>query len=116
MIGALAALLSFQLVGEVLVRWFSLPVPGPVIGMVLLFVGLLLRHRDGAPDPLTRVANALLTNLGLLFVPAGVGVVLYLPLLGQEWAPIAIIIVGGTLLTIAITGLLATLLLRRSGR
>ena len=82
MIGSITALLLCQLVGELLARGLHLPVPGPVIGMILLFVALLMRHGgEDAPAPLALTADTLLANLGLLFVPAGVGVVIYGPLL-----------------------------------
>ena len=114
MIGALTTLLVCQLAGEILVRTLHLPVPGPVIGMVLLFAALVLRGRP-VPPALGATADALLGNLGLLFVPAGVGVVLYLPLLARDWAPISLAVVAGTLLGIAATGRLAQALLRRLG-
>ncbi|MFC7476442.1 CidA/LrgA family protein [Dankookia sp. GCM10030260] len=114
MIGALTTLLVCQLAGEVLVRALSLPVPGPVAGMVLLFAALVLRGQP-VPAALGATADALLGNLGLLFVPAGVGVVLYLPLLARDWAPISLAVVAGTLLGIAATGRLAQALLRRLG-
>ncbi|WP_431282190.1 CidA/LrgA family protein [Humitalea sp. 24SJ18S-53] len=114
MIAGLTALLACQLAGEVLARAFALPVPGPAIGMVLLFAALLARRRP-VPEGLGGVADGLLGNLGLLFVPAGVGVVLYLPLLAQQGVAIALAIAGGTLLALGITGLLAQALLRRFG-
>ena len=43
MIPALATLLACQLLGEVVVRWASLPVPGPVVGLALLLAALALR-------------------------------------------------------------------------
>jgi holin-like protein len=113
MIGALATLLVCQLAGELAARALSLPVPGPVIGMVLLFAALLLRGRDAPPEELSRAADALLGNLGLLFVPAGVGVVLYLPLLARDWAPLSLAVLAGTLAAIAATGRLAQFLFRR---
>jgi putative effector of murein hydrolase LrgA (UPF0299 family) len=76
MIPALTLLLACQLVGEALARLFALPVPGPVIGMALLFLGLRLRPAaalDGTP--LATVAGVLLAHLSLLFVPAGTGIV-----------------------------------------
>lgn len=116
MTGAITALLACQLIGEVLARVLHLPVPGPVIGMVLLFVILLLRHPDGrAPESLGKVADALLGNLGLLFVPAGVGVVVLLHTLAENWLPLTLAIGLGTLLTMVITGRLAQALLRRWG-
>ena len=91
-----------QLVGELLVSATALPVPGPVIGMVLLFCGLLVHGR--LPEDLGRVADALITNLSLLFIPAGVGVMLHLQLIGDELLPISIALVASTLITIGVSG------------
>lgn len=120
MIGAITALLICQLAGELVSRGLHLPVPGPVLGMIMLLIGLLVRERTQgtggqAPEALEAVANALLGNLGLLFVPAGVGVVLYGPLLARNWAPIAVAVLVGTVLAIAVTGRLAQAMLRRFG-
>lgn len=112
MIGSLAALLLCQLAREVVARALHLPVPGPVIGMVLFLAALTLRQ-DPAPEALSHTADALLGNLGLLFVPAGVGVVLHLPLLARDWAPLSLAVLAGTLATIALTGRLAQWLFRR---
>lgn len=112
MIPAVTALLVCQLLGEIASRALGLPVPGPVIGMVLLFAALLLRRRE-APEALGRTADGLLDNLGLLFVPAGVGVVLHLPLLARDWAPLSLAVLAGTLAAIAATGRIAQALLRR---
>jgi holin-like protein len=101
MIGYLTLILGCQLAGELFVAWTGLPLPGPVIGMALLFAGLLIRK--GVPDNLARVGDALLSNLSLLFVPAGVGVMLHAGLLGQDWLPISVAVVVSTLLTIAVT-------------
>jgi holin-like protein len=109
-IPAITALLTCQLAGEVLARALSLPVPGPVVGMVLLFVALLLRRREVA-SALGGAADGLLNNLGLLFVPAGVGVVLHLPLLARDWAPLSLAVLAGTLAAIAATGRIAQSLL-----
>ncbi|MCU0944564.1 MAG: CidA/LrgA family protein [Rubritepida sp.] len=111
MIGGLAALLLCQLAGEALARAFGLAVPGPVIGMGLLLSALLVRR--GVPEALGRTADGLLSHLGLLFVPAGVGVVLHLDVLASDAAPIALAILGGTLITIGVTALLAERMLRR---
>jgi holin-like protein len=112
MIPAITALLVCQLAGEVAARAFGLPVPGPVIGMVLLF-GVLLVRGGEAPPALGATADGLLNNLGLLFVPAGVGVVLHLPLLARDWAPLSLAVVAGTLAAIAATGRIAQWLLRK---
>jgi holin-like protein len=114
MIGGLAILLLCQLTGEATARLLGLPVPGPVLGMALLF-GVLLARGGEVPKSLADTADALLRVLGLLFVPAGVGVMLHLPEIARDWAPIALAILAGTLLTVGVTGLLAQRLLRGKG-
>jgi len=96
-------LLVCQLAGEFVVRLSGIPLPGPVLGMVLLFAFLGLR--GGVPESVDRLADGLLGNLSLLFVPAGVGVMLHLPLVAREWVPIAASLLVSTLATIAVTAL-----------
>jgi holin-like protein len=107
----IALLLLCQLAGEVFVVWSGLPVPGPVLGMALLFVGLTFR--GGVPVGLGRVVDGLLSHLSLLFVPAGVGVMQHFAMLHDEWLAISVALVVSTTLTIAVTGLLMKYLMRR---
>src|SRR3954454_14920306 len=79
MLAAIAGLLVCQLIGETAVRAVYLPFPGPVVGMILLFV--LMLARAPLPIALGNTADGLLQHLSLLFVPAGVGVVQHLELL-----------------------------------
>jgi holin-like protein len=111
MIGALATLFVFQLAGEVLVRAFDLPFPGPVLGMLLLFV--TLKVRGSLPQTLQQTSQTMLSHLSLLFVPAGVGVMRHFDLIAQEWVPILITILLSTLLTIGITALTMCWMVRR---
>ena len=76
MIHVFSLLLLYQLIGELIVRAFALPIPGPVIGMALLFLTLLARGRVG--EELRNGTSALLQHLSLLFIPAGAGVMLHL--------------------------------------
>ena len=109
----LATILGFQLIGEVLAQLFALPIPGPVIGMALLFAALALR---GGPSPELRdTAQNLLQHLSLLFVPAGVGIMLHFGRIGDEWLPLMASLIGSTLLTIAVTALVLRALSRRAG-
>lgn len=110
MIGALTWLLAFQLVGEVVTHGLHLPVPGPVLGMALLFLTLVIR--GGVPDSLRQTANQLLQHLSLLFVPAGVGVMLHFQRLADEWPALLLAVLGSTLLTMAVSGLLLKWLVR----
>lgn len=101
MIGALTALLGCQLAGETLVRLIGAPLPGPVVGMLLLF--LLLTVRGTAPVPLQDTAHGLLQHLSLLFIPAGTGIMLYGERLKAEGLPITVALIGSTALTILVT-------------
>lgn len=110
MLSALTLLLLLQLIGEVFVQFFALPVPGPVIGLVLLFAGLLLRGRLG--DDLRNTANSLLQHLSLLFVPAGAGVMIHAGRVADEWLALGAALVGSTLLSMAATALTLKFFLR----
>ena len=68
--------MRFPVYGEIAVIAFGLPIPGPVVGMALLFVSLIVR--GSVTEELGSTANGLLRHLSLLFVPAGVGVMAHL--------------------------------------
>jgi holin-like protein len=110
MLGSLAILLIFQLLGEVLVRMLSLPIPGPVIGMLLLFFTLISRRREFAN--LRKTAHGLLHYLALLFVPAGTGIIAHYSQVRQEWLPLLLILIASTLITIVVTAATMHWLLR----
>ena len=101
-------ILVCQLIGEFAVTKLGAPFPGPVVGMVLLFVFLLLKGE--VPEQLGNVSNALLNNLSLLFVPAGVGVMVHFNLLGTDLWPLSIAMVASTLLTVVVTALVMAFL------
>lgn len=111
MLSALTTLLLFQLAGEVLVVLLGLPVPGPVVGMALLLAVLMLR--GSPPAQLQHTANGILSHLSILFIPGGVGVMLYLPRLAEEWWPILASLVVGTATTLVVTALVFRALMRR---
>ena len=110
MIAGLVQILLFQGVGE-LVSNFLLPlIPGPVIGLVLLLAYLVARRR--VPEDVDRVGSALVQHLGLLFVPAAVGVVLFLPQLRSNGVAVALALVVSVVLTIAVPALVLRVLSR----
>lgn len=94
MAGALLLLLGCQLAGELAALLLGLPVPGPVLGALLL--GACLATRAEVPAPLGEAAGALLGHLSLLFVPAGVGLVQHGPRLAAEWPALAAALVLST--------------------
>lgn len=112
MIAALTQLLLFQLAGEVIARGLDLSVPGPVIGMALLFLFLTLRQGPG--EELQKTSQGLLQHLSLLFVPAGTGVMLHLHRLRDEWLPILLSLLVSTAATLAVTALVMQALGRRA--
>ena len=99
---AFAILIGFQLLGEIVRHALRLPLPGPLIGMFLLAVALAARARGGAA-PLVQVSNGLITHMGLLFVPAGVGVIVEMDLLRARFLPILAGLVVSTLLGLTVT-------------
>jgi len=123
MIASLSLILLCQLAGEVFVHGLGLPMPGPVIGLMLLLVLLLMRDRFAVlargplqGDGVESTSRGLLANLSLLFVPAGVGVVQKLDLIvdhGITFLGVLVISVLVTLLVTVATFLLASRLLTR---
>ncbi len=102
MLRALTVLVLCQFIGEVIARGVGLPLPGPVLGLILLLVILILR---GGPDEALRgTSNGLLRHLSLLFVPAGVGIVTQLDALERDWLPIVVAILVSTTLALVVTG------------
>jgi holin-like protein len=93
-------LLVFQSMGEMLARGLSLPLPGPVIGMILLLPAL---RWPAVQKPVGECANFLLSHLSLLFVPVGVGVMTHLSLVSQYGVRLLAVVVLSTLAGLAVT-------------
>ena len=99
MIHALTLILLCQLAGETVTRSLGWPVPGPVLGMVLLFALMLASGRLAAL--VVPTGEGILRHLSLLFVPAGVGVVGHLPTLATHGLGVALALVISTILALA---------------
>ena len=104
MLAAFAVLLLFQCLGEGLVFVFHLPLPGPVVGMLLLMVALIALPKLQAM--VEQAANTLLSHLSLLFVPAGVGIVVAASSGSGHWSAILVSLLVSTVLALAVTGLI----------
>lgn len=98
----LALLLLLQTAGELFSRSLAIPIPGPVIGMVLLLVVL---RWEAARLPVQTAADFLLSHLSLLFVPVGVGVITHLDLVARYGSRLMFIIVLSTWIGLAVTAL-----------
>jgi holin-like protein len=113
MIPAIALILLFQLMGEVISRALGLPLPGPVLGMVGLLVALVAIPALG--QRVQDTAQGLLKHLSLLFVPAGVGVVAHLGVLSQAGPALALALVVSTIAAIAVGALVFVGVARLTG-
>lgn len=105
-INGLTILLIYQLIGEILSQYTGLPVPGPVVGMVLLFLTLLLH--GSLTESMEHSSVAFLCHLSLLFVPAGVGIMIHFQRIANEWMPITIALILSTLITMTLSALIMT--------
>ncbi len=93
-------LLGLQLLGDAISTGLALPIPGPVIGMIMLL--LILIVKKGVPDDLGITADGLIKYIGLLFVPAGAGASLYLGLIAEQWLMIIVASFTSTVLTLVL--------------
>lgn len=109
MLDGLIILLVFQLLGEALVGLTGLPLPGPVAGMVLLLLALMLRQTWA--ERVAPAAGMLLRHLTLLFFPIGVGIVLQWDRFSEHGMALLVAVVGGTLLALPLVALLMQRLL-----
>jgi holin-like protein len=112
MLMGLFILIGCQLVGELIVGMVSMPIPGSVLGMLILFIGLIVR--GGVPADLNFAAQGLIKNIGVLFIPAGAGLSLYLSLIVDKWDVILIASVISTILTLVSCALLFKIFSRDS--
>jgi holin-like protein len=120
MIASLSLILLCQLAGEVIVRGLGLPMPGPVVGLIMLLLLLLARDRFAMlargplqGDGVEGASRGLLAHLSLLFIPAGVGVVQRLDVLAGNALAITAALVVSTTLSLGVTAWVFALVARR---
>ena len=117
MLNSIFIILLFQLMGEFIQKFFEFSIPGPVIGLIFLLSVLLIIKKintkhESFDTNLVISAENLLSYLPLLFIPVGVGVVMHLSLLEENLVSVLLVIVFGTLLTLALTGYVMEKLLK----
>lgn len=108
MLLGLFVLLACQLGGDIVAGAFALPVPGPVIGIVLLLVVMLIarylpKGERGAGRQIETAADNLLGWLGLFFVPAGVGISQHFDLVAANGLALAAVLVLSSVATLTVT-------------
>jgi len=100
LINGLIIILLCQFAGELLAYGLGLPIPGTIIGMVLLLLGLMLSQP--CRQQVEPAVSVLIRHLTLLFFPIGAGLVLEWPTFAQHGSAIIIALTLGTLATIVI--------------
>lgn len=98
----LLIIFGFSFIGNVISNVFRLPVPGSILGMILLFLALQFkilefRHVDEA-------GSFLINNMTILFLPAGVGIMAKWNLISHFWAQILLIVVAALIINMLILG------------
>ncbi len=108
MIQGFLILFICQLLGELLVTLLSVPIPGSVVGMVILLVGLMIKGE--VPEGLRLSGEGLLKVLPLLLVPAGVGLMTHFKLLSEYWGALLVALFFSTLITMLLVAAVLKLL------
>ncbi|MNW29067.1 Holin-like protein CidA [compost metagenome] len=109
----IGVLLLFSVGMNALMGWLHWPIPGSIVGMLLLFI--LLQTKIIRLSWIEIGASWLLAELLLFFIPSAVGVMDYLPLLEHDGMSILFIVLLGTFIVMAVTGLVATFISKRKG-
>jgi len=111
-LGGAAILVTCELLGRGLAALLPIAVPGSVLGMLLLLLGLMVYGR--VPRGLALVSEQLLRMLVLIFLPAAVGIYFLRDLSGGDWLALFTAMIAGTLITLTLSALLLNALLKRS--
>ena len=106
-LNGITILLIYELMGEACKHFLSLPIPGPVLGMMFLFLTLMWRRQ--IHKSLNLASEALLNHLSLLFIPAGVGVMLHFELILHELIPISLTLLLSTAVTMTVTAVVMSI-------
>lgn len=110
----LSWLVLCQLLGTALNVLLLPMLPGPIIGMLLLFAFLLLRGEVG--EPLSVASSSLLKYLPLILVPPAVGVMAYAGDIATDFWAVAGALLLSLLLSLAFAGWLMQKLIERQRR
>jgi len=107
----MAIIFALWMAGEMISRGLQIPIPGSIIGMVLLFVFLVtgvIRLQW-----IEEASNFLLDNMGILFVPFGVSLLAMTDVLGSNLLALAVIVPVSVVLVMGVSGLLVQYLVEK---
>ncbi|MDN5819930.1 MAG: CidA/LrgA family protein [Brachybacterium sp.] len=112
----LVVLLLAQMVGLAASALWGIPVPGVVLGILVLVLLGMLRPTRAVVRAAEPAATPLLAHLQLLFVPPCVGIILELQTLAENALPLALAVGGSFLVPLIVSGMVLQALLRRQDR
>ncbi len=110
-LSGIVTLLFFTVLGDVLSDALSLPVPGSVMGLILLVI--YLQISGGVSESLDKVSQFCIRYLAVMFIPGCVGIFFLGDLLLQQWLPITLAMLVATPVSLVITAVLLQWLLKR---
>ena len=103
MLKQICIIFLIYLIGVFISKSLELPIPGSIIGMVILLVLLL----SGAIklESIDKVSDFILDNLALFFIPSGVGIITIYSSIQNQIIQIALLCVGTTAIVMSVTAL-----------
>ncbi len=110
----IALLLLLQWISAAVINAVGIPFPPALLGMLILTA--LLCGNIIPASSVEGICDILIAKMGMLFVPAGVSVLLYMDIIRAEWLPILVTIVVGSLAVLSVTAFFLEFMLRKGGR
>lgn len=103
---------GIYLLGELVSSILNLPIPGNILGMIILFV--LLYTKVIRVDNISNITNFLLNHLAFFFIPAGVGLMTSLGIIKSTWWQLLVVCLLTTTIIIGVTGMVVQSISRKS--
>lgn len=97
----LLIILALYMAGQVIQAILNIPIPGNIIGMLLLLIGLYTKMIK--LEMVEKVASFFLKNLAFFFVPAGVALITTVDILKESWHKIFVIAIVSTFVVLFVT-------------
>jgi holin-like protein len=107
-------ILGIYLLGEFISQVLSLPIPGNILGMIILLI--LLWTKVVKLDQIETISNFLLDHLAFFFIPAGVGLMTSVGIIKDSWLKLIIVCIATTIIIIASTGLIVQYITRKNNK
>ncbi len=106
-----ALLLTLQWISTEIIALLGIPFPPPLLGMLILTT--LLCTGVVKEKYINDICVALIDKMALLFLPAGVSMILYLDVIKAELLPISLTLVISSLIILTSTALVLEMLLSK---